>query len=527
MLTTLNKNTTINRLFYFFIFVHLVAWAFVPAIIRDNLPLDSIEGTIWGHQLQWGYDKNPFLNGWLTALAVYLDGQQDWMVYFFSQFSVIVCFWSVWQLAKRMLTPTYALLSVLLLEGIQYYNFHSIDFNDNTLELGLWGLTTWFFYCATNSHHYEERSSRRGNPSLLWIATGLFAALGTMAKYYTLSLLAAMALFLILQKTTRQQLKTLPPYLGLITFLVIILPHVIWLFSHEFITVTYVFDRASSPPSWTNHILYPLTFIWQQFEAFLPAIVLFFLLWIGNKKYVNTPSRNIQQAPLTLNTFDRDFLLYIGLGPTILTAILSILFGITLRAGWGMPLQSLWGLLLIAYWQPVITQKRLYTFLAIIYSMITLLSISYVVSLVKSPDPSSANFPGKEIASTITQQWHNTYHTKLDYVAGSRWVGGNIGFYSSDQPAVFIEWNKKRAPWIDVDDLRKKGGIFIWNLSKNESMPDSVKQQFPTLKAPIIYEFNWKRNAYHLPPSRIAVAVLPPEQINNNIHVIMRGKPPQ
>ena len=47
-----------------------------------------------------------------------------------------------------MLPKSYALIALLLLEGIQYFNFHAIDFNDNTLELGLWGLTIYFFYQA-------------------------------------------------------------------------------------------------------------------------------------------------------------------------------------------------------------------------------------------------------------------------------------------------------------------------------------------------------------------------------------------
>src|SRR5690349_17952813 len=122
-----------ERWLYIFIGLHLLLWTLVPALVRDNLPLDSIEGTIWGHQLEWGYDKNPFLNGWLTALATYLDGNKDWMVYLFSQLSVVACFWAVWQLGKKMLPATYAFIAVLILEGIQYFNFHAIDFNDNTL----------------------------------------------------------------------------------------------------------------------------------------------------------------------------------------------------------------------------------------------------------------------------------------------------------------------------------------------------------------------------------------------------------
>src|SRR3990167_10907504 len=193
------KQLDAGRWFYFFLMTHLVCWTVFPILARNNLPLDAIEGTIWGQQLQWGYDKDPFLNGWLSALAVYLSGQSGWMLYLFCQLFVAASLWAVWQLASRMLSPVYALISVLLLEGIQYYNFHALDFNDNTLELGLWGLTIYFFYQATTAQ-------RR---SLFWLLTGLFAGFAMMAKYYTLALLAGMGLFLLMSPTNRNQLKTL------------------------------------------------------------------------------------------------------------------------------------------------------------------------------------------------------------------------------------------------------------------------------------------------------------------------------
>lgn len=491
------KNIDARLWLYIFICFHLFCWTLVPAIVRYNLPLDAIEGTIWGHQLEWGYDKNPFMNGWLTALATYLDGQSGWMVYLFSQLSVVACFWAVWQIAKKMLPPVYALISVLLLEVIQYYNFHSIDFNDNTLELGLWGLTIYFFYNALRSPGKWP-----------WIMTGVFAALGMMAKYYTAALLTGMALFLILDANNRKQLKTLPPYLGMIAFTVIILPHTIWLFFHDFITVNYVFKRTSSVPSWTNHIIYPIRFAWQQFEAFLPALVLFLFLLPGKR-----PRLAPQKTPVS--TFNKAFLFYVGLGPFLFTMLLSVIFGIYLRAGWGMPLLSLWGIILLTYIQPNITKAKIYTFLSAIFILLCVMLGAYSISLIDSPDPSSANFPGREIAEKITTDWNKTYHSQLTYVGGSRWVGGNIEFYSKDHPAVYIEWDKSRAPWINENDLRAKGGVFVWEITNNETMPESVRARFPALQNTTVTEFMWHRNSRNLPPIKIGMAVLPPEKMSS------------
>ena len=92
MVNTTIKSTEANYWFLLFIFIHVMAWTLAPTLVRFNLPMDSIEGATWGHQLEWGYDKNPFLNGWLTALAVFIGGKSGWTVYLFSQLSVALGF---------------------------------------------------------------------------------------------------------------------------------------------------------------------------------------------------------------------------------------------------------------------------------------------------------------------------------------------------------------------------------------------------------------------------------------------------
>ena len=149
-------------------------------------------------------------------------------------------------------------------------------------------------------------------------------------------------------------------------------------------------------------------------------------------------------------------------------------------------------------------------FLASTFILMALFSGAYTLSIIDSSHKSTANFPGREIAEFVTQHWHDRYQTKLAYVAGSRWVGGNIHFYSLDHPSVFVDWSKRHAAWIDIDDLKKKGAVFIWELTANETLPDYIRKQFSTLQNPEIFEFELKRNRRNLPPIKIGIAFLPP-----------------
>jgi len=487
-----------ERWLMLFLATHLILWTLIPFLIRHNLPLDAIEGTIWGHQLEWGYDKNPYLNGWLTALATLFDKQSGLMIYLFSQLSVITCFLAIWQLAKKMLTKNDALIAVLLLENIQYFNFHAIDFNDNTLELSLWALSIYFFYQAL----------RETKSTLAWLLTGLFAGLGVMTKYYTLVLVASLFLFLILHKENRKHFFTLPPYLGLTVFLLVCLPHVVWLFSHDFITVRYMLERTSSNAPLSkhlaNHFIFPAQFLSQQLQVLLPVIIPCALLFIGKK-----PLRSLNRINIT--SFHRLFLFYAAGMPLLLTLMLSLLFGITLRAGWGMPLLSTAGIIIMIILQPRLSPAKIIGLLVFTFTLLIAEISGYSASLLYSSSSCSANFPGREIANHLTLLWHNTYHTRLEYVGGSRWVGGSIGYYSADHPAVFIELNEKISPWINQQDMQKKGAMYVWEMSQWNDLNKEVKELFLQNKNLRILQFDWHRNQANLAPVKIGVLMIPPQ----------------
>jgi 4-amino-4-deoxy-L-arabinose transferase-like glycosyltransferase len=497
MLGTQRKITHLNRWLTLFIVLHVIAWTVVPYITRFTLPQDAMEGTIWAQHLQWGYDKNPFLNGWLTWLALQFSDQAEWGIYFFSQLSVAICFLAVWELAKKILPPVYALIAVMLLEGAQYYNFHAIDFDDNTIELCLWALTTLYFYNALQQQKYRD-----------WILTGLFAGLGMMTKYYIVMLLVAMALFTLINSDARRSLVKPGFYLGMATFLGVITPHIVWLFFHDFVTVDYAFERISKPTA-LYHINYSATFAWEQFAVFLPPLVLTLLLMTGRQPM-------LARSRLHIDSFNQQFLFYLGVLPYLLTVLLSALTGIKLRAGWGEPLLSLWGIIVMAWLQPNITPAKFYRFLVLFFSLFALTVTLYAVSLIRGPAPSSANFPGRVIAATLTRTWHETQHSPLFYVGGSRWLAGNIAFYSRDKPSVYIDWNNKLSPWVDENDLRAKGAIFVWNMNmtkENEPLPDVIRQRFARLGSLKIMHFSWLRNPKE-PPIHIGVAFLAPANDN-------------
>jgi 4-amino-4-deoxy-L-arabinose transferase-like glycosyltransferase len=476
---------------YLIIVAHIIAWTLIPYLIRYNLPQDAIEASMWGQHFEWGYDKNPFLNAWLSALATLLDNHAGWACYFFSQLSVGICFFAVWCLGKKMLPPLYAFVGVLLLEGVQYYSLHAIDFNDNTLELAVWALTILSFYNALNYQRYQD-----------WLFTGVFAALALMTKYYAVMLLVPMLAFLLRNKTQRGAIEARKLLLAACAFLLIILPHVIWLLKHDFITLRYALTRVVRAPE-DNYFSFAILFLRRQLETFIPAFLLACVLILGKKPLFLTPR-------IKLASFDKQFLLYLALGPYFLTVLTAAFTGIQLRAGWGEPLLSLWGIMLIAFVQPRITRARFCAFMVVFVGLVGATLTGYTLAITHSHQPTSANFPGAKLAHVITHEWHHTFHTPLYYVAGSRWMAGNIAYYSSDHPQVFVNWDKNKSQWIDEEQLKIKGAVFIWEMKKNEKLTPELARRFEKLGPVRIMHFPWWRFG-GIEPIEIAVAYLPPQ----------------
>ena len=108
------------------------------------MPLDTIEALAWGSNLDWGFVKHPPASAFFVELFYFLFGSQDWAYYLLSQIFVIFSFFIVFQLSEKIFNnKILSLLSVILLEGIYFYNFTTPEFNVNVCQLPFWSLTVF------------------------------------------------------------------------------------------------------------------------------------------------------------------------------------------------------------------------------------------------------------------------------------------------------------------------------------------------------------------------------------------------
>ena len=99
----------------------------------------------WGSNLDWGFNKHPPMSAFFVEIFYQIFGAQDWAYYLLSQICVIISFFVVFKFAEDFFeNKVFCLLSVLLLEGIYFYNFTTPEFNVNVCLMPFWALTVLY-----------------------------------------------------------------------------------------------------------------------------------------------------------------------------------------------------------------------------------------------------------------------------------------------------------------------------------------------------------------------------------------------
>ena len=315
----LNNKRKINELFYIFITLHLILWTLIPSITNHNLPLDTIEALAWGSNLDWGFNKHPPASAFFVEIFYQIFGSQDWAFYLLSQIFVIASFFIVWKFSNEIFkNKIHSILSILLLEGIYFYNFTTPEFNVNVCQLPFWSLTVYYSWKIFSKKFIDFKDC---------ILLGLFAGIGFLSKYLFIYLLISIdLLFFYLIFILKERKFNSKYYITFAIFILILIPHIIWLTNNDYITITYGLARAGLEQSnIIDHISLPLTFIVKQIGIIIPFLILIMFL--------------VKKIKFRLNFKDKKliFLIVINLVPIILMFLTSLITGSKIRTMWMTP----------------------------------------------------------------------------------------------------------------------------------------------------------------------------------------------
>ncbi|WP_440643102.1 glycosyltransferase family 39 protein [Candidatus Pelagibacter sp. HIMB123] len=422
-MTVNNKN--INNVFYIFVTAHLIFWSLIPSITNHNLPLDTIEALAWGSNLDWGFNKHPPMSAFFPEVFYQIFGSQDWAYYLLSQIFVIISFYYVFKFSSEIFNiKLLGLISVLLIEAIYFYNFTTPEFNVNVCQLPFWSLTVYYSWKIYSGKEIKF---------LDCFLVGLFAAFGFLSKYLFIYLLVSIDLLFIYLIFFKKEKKFDFKYLiSIEVFLVVLVPHFIWLYNNDFITITYGLARTGLEQSiLLDHIKFPLIFLLKQMGILIPFFILIWLL--------------VKKIKFNFNFKDKKllFLLAINILPIVLMFLTSLITGSKIRTMWMTPFYLFFGTLFVYLFQAQINLKKLKAFVIGFVFFFFLPPVLYAYVSI-SKDDKRTDYPGKEIAVKTQYAWDQQFNSAINVVLGDEWNAGNLSYHLKSRPVWegFVEREK-------------------------------------------------------------------------------------
>jgi len=405
----------INKLFYIFIIIHLTLWTLVPTFTNNNLPLDVIEALAWGSNLDWGFNKHPPGSAFFPEIMFQIFGSQDWAYYLLSQIFVVIAFIVVFKFAEEIFkNKILSLISVLLLEGIYFYNFTTPEFNVNVCQLPFWALCVYYSWKIFDKQEVNIKDC---------FFLGVFAAIGFLSKYLFIYLLVAIdTLFfyvIFIKKYKKFDFKYL---ISLEVFIVLLVPHLIWLTNNDYTTITYGLARTGvENSSLLDHIIYPLKFLGKQIGMLIPFFIMSFFLIKKFKFKVSLKDKKLL------------FLIFVNLVPIGLILLTSMLTGSKIRTMWMTPFYLFFGVLIVYIFQTQINLKKLNGFISAFLILFIFSPFTYAYISITETEKRT-DYPGKEIAIKTQYAWSKYNKEPINVVLGDEWVAGNLSYHLKSRP---------------------------------------------------------------------------------------------
>ncbi len=421
------KKKNIFRVFLIFLFFHLTIWTLIPTISNVNLPLDTIEALAWGSNLEWGFNKHPPLSAFILEIFFQIFGRQDWAYYFLSQIFVLAAFIIIYKFSIDFFRDkSLALISVLLLEGIFFYNFTTPEFNVNVCQLPFWALS---IYLTWRCFKHDEL--------LDYIFLGICFGLGILSKYLFVYLVIGIKLlflyFLLKNKIKSKKFLIVGPIV-----LLILLPHLIWLIDNNYSTIIYALKRTGESKSILNHFFYPSNFVLKQIGILIPVLTMIFFLTKIRKFKVNLQDERFI------------FLFFTTILPILLIIFTSFVMGVKIRTMWMTPFYLFVGVFLIYVFKKDFIKKIRGFYLVFLFffviSPITYLSVSFY------NDQKRTDYPGKEIARLVQNKWDRNFKNEIMIVVGDEWYAGNLSYHLISRP----KWTQNLK---NLKDIKSNEGV--------------------------------------------------------------------
>ena len=397
---------------------YAVVWTIYGTIAKSSqgLHADMTELIAWSRDLSFGYLKHPPLAAFMVRVWFTVFPVAEWSYYLLAMLMPALTLWIVWKLSADYLTIEKRIAGLALLTLVPFFNFHALKFNVNTVLMPLWAATTlWFLRSyATRSWLYAALA-------------GLGAAGCMLGKYWSVFLLAGLAIAALIDSRRAIYFRSTAPWITIVVGAAALAPHVVWLAQNEFAPFYYAILLHGE----------------KSYFAALRGIVEYAA---GSAAYVAVPVIIVLAAarprlvavPDLIWPADSNRRLAAAAfwAPLLLPIIAALVSGSIINSLWSMPAFALLPVLLLS--PAAVTLKpadtnRLLVLAAAVPPVMLIASPAIALSV----HWSGARLPAAQsplLAVQVERAWHEQTKEPLRYVGGDGDIAYGVITYAGDRP---------------------------------------------------------------------------------------------
>lgn len=474
-----------------------VLWTLVPALFYGAPPADVPLLLAIGHEFRLGSYLGPPLAFWLGEAAFSLAG--TFGLYALAQACVVLTYWAVFSLGRRIAGTRHAVLGILLMVGIAAFTVPTPNFGPAVLAAPLWALALLHYWRAAGE-------GARGHWFLLALDLGLLL----LASYVGLILIALLALFTLVHPRARRALLHSEPWLAAALFAIVVFPHAVWLYKMRDLVLGGFADSNAATGTHAPAVWLVVTLILTHLGLFL--LVALASGWPRNRR-VQAPE--IVRHPA--DGYARLYVYVFALAPALTAIVFVVASGKLGPLDRVMPLVVLSGLAIVVaagnrvqlYREHLVSSAWLGLLVAppalVVLGMALLPWLTKTDLAIAQP----ANAEGHYFGDVFERRTGKP----LAYVTGDPKLAPLIAMTAPSRPHVYFAWAPERSPWASAANLRANGGLLVWPASDNAGAPPAaIKEQFPDMVAEVPRSFARTVQGF-LPLIRLGWSVIrPPAQ---------------
>ncbi len=420
--------------------LYALVWAAYGTIAKGDQGLhpDMTELIAWSRELAWGFQKHGPVGALLVRVWFSVFPVAEWSYYLLAMVMPAGALWIIWRLSADYLDVEKRVVGVALLTFVPFFNFHALKFNVNTVLLPVWALTTWWFL----------RSFER--LSLVYAAlAGLAAAAAMMTKYWSVFLLAGLALAALSDARRGRYFRSLAPWITIAAGFALLSPHLYWLTQHDYAPFSYavgVHDKSpylAGAKSVLGYLAGSLGYV------AVPIVVVLILVrpdraTLAEMVWPREPHRRLVAAAFW--------------APFLLPVAAALAFGVEITSLWSMSAFALLPVLLLS--PPSVKLREVHTghmlIVAVAFPIVMLIASPFIAMADQRKGPPPASAQAALLAVRIERDWHNLTPQPLRYVAGPADLAYGVAAYSADRPLSLPD-----LPQPSAVQLKKDGVVFV------------------------------------------------------------------